>query len=898
MSKKQSMLTLLALITVIANLEVHANSLDRFAIACVGQFAKLSRDQRPIAPVFPYTQLQTDLIVAQTEKRLSTHDQENESVLLSAIRQFEAKQYPEARAALEQLIGREPGNATAAFYLGRISIEQNKMDEAVKWFETAIRLDDKRAVHHHWLAQAYGKKARTGGMMSRASFASKARDALLKSLELDPGNLDARADLARYYNSVPGIVGGSAERAMEQVEFIKQRDALKGWLLAGELLADKRKFAEAERALLEAEKRQSDQFEATYKLGDFYQRTKEFDKAFAAFDRVLQSKPDDLKATYQIGRSAGMSGKNLDRGLTAFEAVKDRLPRDNHDALVGLHWWRGKIYEAKGEREKAYVDYLIVDRISPGYAETRVAIERTKPPADVAEAASAKRAAGLVSITPSIFASYAGETLECEMGRLLAPENRNKKNDRLLDIAFVRMKSASKTPQSPVIFLAGGPGASGIQTGRLPDYFQTIKAILEHADVILLDQRGAGASTPQMGCPGTVADLPATALRSREDMRRAFMEMARKCAEEKLGQGVDFDGFTILESADDVDDLRRALGLKKVSLWGHSSGTQLAFATLRRHEAAIDRLILMSVEGVANTEKLPSDVDRYFEQIAAISRRAATQVPDLMGLMRKVFMTLDRNPVTVYVTHPATGLKRDLIVGGDGLRMLMLMTAMNDTSSLPLIPSLFVTLSRGDMSGLAEMLSAAQGRGIPSADWFLIDGASGATASRREQIRREARASLFGDLVNFLHTDLRAVWNSKDLGDDFRKPVKSKVPALFISGTLDANTPPHRAEEARKGFPNSAHLIIENSGHQDALRSTDVIEVIAAFVQGRKIENKTFAMPAPENLSAQAGLRDGEEQFGFGAVVAYQMRFAFLAEIDRGGFEKVTGVWQLRFAFR
>jgi pimeloyl-ACP methyl ester carboxylesterase len=255
---------------------------------------------------------------------------------------------------------------------------------------------------------------------------------------------------------------------------------------------------------------------------------------------------------------------------------------------------------------------------------------------------------------------------------------------------------------------------------------------------------------------------------------------------------------------------------------------------------------------VASTEKLPGDVDRYFEQIAAMCRRDA-QVTDLTGLMRKVFMTLDRDPVTVSVTHPATGAKRELIVGGDGLRMLTLLTAMNDTRNLPLIPLLFVALSRGDTSGLAEMLSAAQGRGIPSADWFLIDGASGATADRRAQIRREARAALFGDLVNFLLTDLSAVWSPKDLGDDFRKPVKSKVPALFISGTLDANTPPHRAEEARKGFPNSAHIIIENAGHQDALRSAGVIETITAFVQGRGIGNKTFAMPVPEFTPTPSG---------------------------------------------
>ena len=37
-------------------------NLDQFAIACVGQFAKLSHDHRPIAAACPYTQLQSDLI--------------------------------------------------------------------------------------------------------------------------------------------------------------------------------------------------------------------------------------------------------------------------------------------------------------------------------------------------------------------------------------------------------------------------------------------------------------------------------------------------------------------------------------------------------------------------------------------------------------------------------------------------------------------------------------------------------------------------------------------------------------------------------------------------------------------------------------------------------------------
>lgn len=53
--------------------------------------------------------------------------------------------------------------------------------------------------------------------------------------------------------------------------------------------------------------------------------------------------------------------------------------------------------------------------------------------------------------------------------------------------------------------------------------------------------------------------------------------------------------------------------------------------------------------------------------------------------------------------------------------------------------------------------------------------------------------NLFGGVTNFLLPAVNEVWQPKDLGDEFRKPVKSNRPALFISGTLDANTPPHRA---------------------------------------------------------------------------------------------------------
>ena len=55
---------------VLCDANVFYSILDRFAIACVGQFGKLSHERRPIATAHPYTQLQTDLVTDPRRKKL------------------------------------------------------------------------------------------------------------------------------------------------------------------------------------------------------------------------------------------------------------------------------------------------------------------------------------------------------------------------------------------------------------------------------------------------------------------------------------------------------------------------------------------------------------------------------------------------------------------------------------------------------------------------------------------------------------------------------------------------------------------------------------------------------------------------------------------------------------
>src|SRR5688572_24563083 len=74
--------------------------------------------------------------------------------------------------------------------------------------------------------------------------------------------------------------------------------------------------------------------------------------------------------------------------------------------------------------------------------------------------------AGDLRIEPYVFESFRGEKVDSELGHLLVPENRQKPSSRLIELAFVRFKSTSKEPGPPIVYLAGGPGGSGISAGR------------------------------------------------------------------------------------------------------------------------------------------------------------------------------------------------------------------------------------------------------------------------------------------------------------------------------------------------------------------------------------------------------------------------------------------------
>jgi pimeloyl-ACP methyl ester carboxylesterase len=353
------------------------------------------------------------------------------------------------------------------------------------------------------------------------------------------------------------------------------------------------------------------------------------------------------------------------------------------------------------------------------------------------------------------------------------------------------------------------------------------------ADVILLDQRGAGKSEPDLRYRWD-GPLPLQAFVDGGAAMRHSLEMGRRARAAILERGIDTDGYTTEENADDVDDLRKALGLERVSLLGFSYGTHLGLSILRRHGEHVDRAILSGVEGPGHTFKPPLNADTQFRKLAAMvaaDPELGRAIPDLFAMLERVLAKLEKEPMRIPLEAP-DGEMVDVPIGPFGLKMILRFD-IGDASNLPVFPRLLWSIDQGDPSVLAWFVRKRARRALGTHGMnMLMDSASGSSPERMTMLQAPAERSLFHDVVNFPYPQALEVWQPRVLGPEFREPLISTVPTLFLSGTLDWNTPPAQAEEVRWGFTNSIHLIVENAGHEQVLAHSEIKRALAKFLRG------------------------------------------------------------------
>ena len=147
--------------------------------------------------------------------------------------------------------------------------------------------------------------------------------------------------------------------------------------------------------------------------------------------------------------------------------------------------------------------------------------------------ATVASAAGNLVIEPTTFEPVSGTPVAAELGTLVVPENRQATSQRTIALKFVRFPSTAKKPGPPIVYLAGGPGGSGIEAAKGPR-FPTLHGAAR-------DRRRHRARSTRHGRVGAEHRLhrgihdsvreAARSNRSRGDLRRGHEEVLRPLAQ-------------------------------------------------------------------------------------------------------------------------------------------------------------------------------------------------------------------------------------------------------------------------------------------------------------------------------------------------------------------------------
>jgi len=316
---------------------------------------------------------------------------------------------------------------------------------------------------------------------------------------------------------------------------------------------------------------------------------------------------------------------------------------------------------------------------------------------------------------------------------------------------------------------------------------------------------------------------------------------------------VDLEAYTTAESAGDLEDLRRALKVPKISLWGMSYGTHLALATVRLHGAGLDRVVLMGTEGPDDTLKLPLSADALLAELSVLAKAAGFD--DLTGSATRVLAALREQPRQGRsIMHGG----RQVTIGAYDAQ-LAITACLGRRMTQQWLPLILREAESGDYDLLAAMVLLLRSEyGSYGAMSLAMDVASGQTPQRRALAQAQARESLFGDALNFPFPALGDGLGLVDLGDAFRGPLRSNVPVLFISGTLDGRTPPANAEALRPGFSDSRTLRVRGASHDNELwlGNPAIAAGITDFLAGRPVGDAELDVGAPVFARSKSDLVD------------------------------------------
>ena len=437
---------------------------------------------------------------------------------------------------------------------------------------------------------------------------------------------------------------------------------------------------------------------------------------------------------------------------------------------------------------------------------------------------------------PGTFDSYRGvdssDPSEYQCAFLKAPLDWDNPDGDQISLALAIHRSGKK--DAPALFVnPGGPG--GAVVSALPYYAgQGIgEAVVNAYDIVALDPRGVGDSTPVFcmtdaekdkynagsETEGTDADTPQSAIAEVQEDSREF---AQGCRDHS---GAIFEHIDTVSAARDFDMVRSILGQDKLNLLGYSYGTFLGATYAGLYPAQVGRFVLdgaldpsLSVDEVSSMQMrgLDASLQQWITDCATQASCPMGRTKDEgIANVRSFLESLEASPL------PTNDPDRPLT---EGLAVTAMIGAMYNTEWWPELTNAYADATRRNdgtaMLEIADLMNSRNPDGtyadnstdainaINNLD-YKPAGTDAEWIARADALKSEL--SILDRYVGYPSAGLSA-WPTEHAE---RAPIHATgaAPILVIGTTHDPATPYPMAEALASQLDSGVLITVEGWNH-------------------------------------------------------------------------------------
>ena len=283
-----------------------------------------------------------------------------------------------ARTTIVRMRGANLTTPVAQFAAGCQAVMNSAWDSAGAYFNAAAKGNPSSSATYLWIGNINGQLARIGNMQMKVKLAPAIREAYAKAIALDANNIDAREGLMQFLLEAPPPLGGDKAKAAEQATAISHINPFRGLSAQIAVASSGNDRPAVERLLLQATTQFPNSVLGWANLSAMQADDHRPADAFATITRWQARRTHPMFALFSIGRTAAVSGEQMDRGVQALQQFL-RARRDPNDPpQANAHYRLAQIFEKQHKLTDAKSEYQLAVNLNPGLRDAKLALDRLK----------------------------------------------------------------------------------------------------------------------------------------------------------------------------------------------------------------------------------------------------------------------------------------------------------------------------------------------------------------------------------------------------------------------------------------------------------------------------------------------------------------------------------------